>query len=82
MKTLNILFISAALTAIVLLMAACSTSAAPKSCVEVAREKGIPEAVVELMERPSDDLNALERIAIRTALDKVGVGDICDKFTE
>ena len=61
---------------------ACSTSAAPKSCVEVAREKGVPETVVELMERPHEDLNALERIAIRTALDKVGVGEICDKFRE
>ena len=65
-----------------LFVLACSTSAAPKSCVEVAREKGVPETVVELMERPHEDLNALERIAIRTALDKVGVGEICDKFRE
>ena len=79
MKTIVVKLV---LAPFILFVLACSTSAAPKSCVEVAREKGIPEAVVELMERPSDDLNALERIAIRTALDKVGVGDICDKFTE
>ena len=66
----------------VILTLACSTSAAPKSCVEVAREKGVPETVIELMERPHEDLNALQRIAIRTALDEIGVGDLCDKFRE
>jgi hypothetical protein len=79
---LKIIVVKLVLAPFILLVLACSTSAAPKSCVEVAREKGIPEAVVELMERPHDDLNALERIAIRAALDKVGVGDICDKFRE
>ena len=67
---------------LVLTILACSTSATPKTCVEVAREKGAPETVIELMERPHEDLNALERIAIRTALNKIGVGEICAKFME
>ena len=79
---MKFIFIKVALAVCALLMLACSTSAAPKSCVEVARDKGVPETVIELMERPHEDLNALERIAIRTALDKVGVGEICDKFRE
>ncbi len=71
-----------AVSILALSLLACSTSATPKSCVEVARENGVPETVVELMERPHEDLNPLERIAIRTALNKVGVGDICAKFLE
>ncbi len=54
----------------------CSTDAAPKSCVELAREAGIPEKVIEYIERPGD-LNALERIAVREALERTGLDDAC-----
>lgn len=56
----------------------CNTDAAPKTCIELAQEAGAPNAVVEYMRRPLDSLNPLERIALRTALNKLGLGGACD----
>lgn len=55
----------------------CSTDVAPKTCVEVAEEKGAPDLVIDYLRRPVDDLNALERIAVRRALNELGLGDAC-----
>ena len=56
----------------------CNTDATPKTCIELAQESGAPDSVVEYMRRPLDSLNAVERIALRTALDKFGLGAACD----
>lgn len=55
---------------------------APKTCVQLAEEAGAPGIVVDYMRRPVDSLNALERIALRTALDELGLGDACDAVRE
>ena len=58
-------------------MAACSTSAVPSACIEAAEAAGLPESVIEQLKKPGD-LNAIERIALRKALEKVGLDDVCD----
>ena len=59
---------------------ACSTSAAPETCVAAAEKAGAPEAVVEHLKRPPGDLNAVERIAVRKALEQFGLDNACEKF--
>ena len=58
---------------------ACSTSAVPSQCVTAAQEAGLPESIIEQIQNPGD-LNALERVALREALKKAGLDDICDQF--
>ena len=60
----------------------CNTDAAPKTCVQLAEESGVPDVVVDYMRRPADSLNALERLALRTALDELGLGDACEAVRE
>ena len=55
---------------------ACSTSATPSECIQRAEEAGAPASVIEQLERPGE-LNAIERIALRKSLEKLGVADIC-----
>ena len=56
MKNLLILMVFAVFMVIVI---ACSTSTTPKSCVELAREKGVPETIIKAIERPEElDANA------------------------
>ena len=62
-------------------MTACSTSTAPKSCVELAREAGVPEQIVEYVEKPAG-LNAFQRIAVRKALEEAGLDEACDAVLE
>ena len=57
-------------------MLSCSTSTAPKSCVELAREAGVPEQIVEYVEKP-DGLNSVQRIAVRKALEEAGLDEAC-----
>ena len=65
---------------LVTVLAACSTSAAPSPCVEAAKEAGVPDRFIEQLKSPGD-LNALERIALREALERVGIGDVCANIT-
>ena len=67
------------LSAILLLIAsvACSDDAAPGDCIDAAREAGVPDRVIEWMKNPSEDWGTIERIAIREALEKFGLGEFC-----
>lgn len=60
----------------------CNTDVAPKTCVQLVEEAGAPGIVVDYMRRPIDSLNVFERIAIRTALNELGLGDACDAMRE
>ena len=55
------------------------TSAAPSACIEAAEAAGLPESVIEQLKKPGD-LNAIERIALREALKKAGLDDVCDQI--
>ena len=57
-------------------LAACSTSAAPSECIRAAERVGLPESMIEQIKKPGD-LNALERIALREALKRAGIDDVC-----
>ena len=61
---------------------ACSTDAAPGDCVDAANDAGVPEAVVDWMKQPSDELGSIERIAIREALETSGLGDVCSEVAD
>ena len=69
--------LAAALLTLALSLAAC-TSAAPSACIEAAEAAGLPESVIEQLKKPGD-LNAIERIALREALKKAGLDDLCDQ---
>ena len=73
----KIVAIIATLFTLLILVAGCSTDAAPSECVQAAEDAGAPEAVVEWMKRPSDELGVIERVAIRKALEEFGLGDAC-----
>lgn len=55
------------------------TSAAPSECVKAAEETGLPDNVIEQLKKPGD-LNAIERVALREALNKAGLDDVCDQI--
>ena len=61
---------------------ACSRDAAPGDCIDAAKDAGVPDKVVEWMRSPSQDWGAIERIAIREALEKFGIGDFCADVQE
>ena len=69
----------AALTLLALSALACSTSAAPSECVQAAEKAGLPESVIEQLKKPGD-LNAIQRVALREALKKAGLDDICGQI--
>ena len=62
--------------AMFLILAARSTSAVPSECIRAAENAGLPEAMIEQMKKPGD-LNTFERIALREALKKAKVDDVC-----
>ena len=66
----------AAFAAFMVITVACSTSTTPKSCVDLAREKGVPETIVKAIERP-EELDAMQRIAVRKALEAAGLEKAC-----
>ena len=68
--------LAAGLFAVFLTLAACSTSAVPSECIRAAENAGLPEAMMEHLKKPGD-LNAFERIALREALKRAGVDDVC-----
>ena len=61
---------------------ACSDDVAPGECIVAAEESGVPEAVVEWMKSPSDELGSIERIAIREAMEQFGLGDACSEVAD
>ena len=56
---------------------ACSGHSGPNACSAAARDAGVPEAVVGWMESPPSELGAVERVAVREALDQYALGDAC-----
>ena len=54
----------------------CSTSAVPSECIKAAEAAGLPSSVIEQLKKPGD-LNALERVALREALKRAGLDDLC-----
>ena len=62
---------------LVVIALGCSDDAAPGECIDAARDAGVPDAVVNWMKEPTDELGPVERIAIREALERFGLGDTC-----
>ncbi len=62
--------------ALCLTLTACSTSAAPSECIKAAEAAGLPDKVIEQLKTPGD-LNAIERIALRKAMEKAGLDSVC-----
>ena len=53
-----------------------------EDCLGSARNAGVPESVLELLDKPSDERNAIEKGAVRRALDAVGLSDVCADLVE
>ena len=75
-------WLCAAVVVVVLLAFACSDDAAPGECIDAAEEAGVPDAVIDWMKQPSDELGSIERIAIREALEKFGLGNVCSEVSD
>lgn len=71
-----------ALASLSLFAMACSDDATPGECIDAAQDAGVPDAVVEWMKSPSNELGSIERIAIRETLEKFGLGDACSEVAE
>ncbi len=56
---------------------ACSDDVAPGDCIDAARNAGVPDRVIEWMKDPVEEWGTIERIAIREALEKFGIGEFC-----
>ena len=67
--------------AILLIAAIACFSAAPSECIEAAEEAGLPDNVIEQLRNP-EDLNAIERAALRRILDQAGIDDVCEVASE
>lgn len=51
-------------------------------CIGAARDAGVPERVLSILEKPSDERGSLERSLARRALDAVGLADACGDLGE
>ena len=51
-------------------------------CIGAAREAGVPERVLSILEKPSEERGSLERSLARRALDAVGLSDACGDLGE
>lgn len=51
-------------------------------CIGAARDAGVPERVLSILEKPSDERGSLERSLARRALDAVGLSDACGDLSE
>ena len=51
-------------------------------CIGAARDAGVPERVLSILEKPSEDRGSLERSLARRALDAVGLADACGDLGE
>ena len=67
-------WLTVAAAAVCVLAIACSDDAAPGECIDSAERVGVPDAVIDWMKQPSDELGSIERVAIREALEKFGLG--------
>ena len=48
-----------------------------EDCLEAARDAGVPDSVIEYLNKPISDRNFLEKTAIETAVDAVSLPDGC-----
>ena len=53
-----------------------------EDCIGAAREAGVPERVLSILEKPSDERGSLERSLARRALDAVGLSETCADLAE
>ena len=53
-----------------------------EDCIGAARDAGVPERVLSILEKPSDERGSLERSLARRALDAVGMSDACGDLGE
>ena len=53
-----------------------------EDCLGAARDAGVPESVLSILEKPSDERGSLERSLARRALDAVGLSDACGDLGE
>ncbi len=74
----RLLGIALAAAALGIMIMACSTSATPSACLEAAEDAGLPDSVIEQLEKPGE-LNAIERVALREILKKAGLDTVCDQ---
>ena len=51
-------------------------------CIGAARGAGVPERVLSILEKPSEDRGSVERSLARRALDAVGLADACGDLGE
>ena len=51
-------------------------------CLGAARDAGVPERVLSILEKPSDERGSLERSLARRALDAVGLSEACGDLEE
>ena len=53
-----------------------------EDCIGAARDAGVPERVLSILEKPSDERGSLERSLARRALAAVGMSDACGDLGE
>lgn len=53
-----------------------------EDCLGAARDAGVPERVLSILEKPSDERGSLERSLARRALDAVGMSEACGDLGE
>ena len=75
-------WLTVAAAAVCVLAIACSDDAAPGECIDSAERVGVPDAVIDWMKQPSDELGSIERVAIREALEKFGLGEACSEVAD
>ena len=75
-------WLTVAAAAVCVLAIACSDDAAPGECIDSAERAGVPDAVIDWMKQPSDELGSIERVAIREALEKFGLGEACSEVAD
>ena len=59
-----------------------ATSLDTEDCIGSARDAGVPDRVLSLLEKPSDERNSIERSLVSKALDVAGLSDMCADLTE
>ena len=75
-------WLTVAAAAVCVLAIACSDDAAPGECIDSAERVGVPDAVIDWMKQPSDELGSIERVAIREALEKFDLGEACSEVAD
>lgn len=46
-------------------------------CIDAARSAGVPENIIELIQKPKDQRSSIENSILRRGLDAVGLSDVC-----